>query len=458
MFYSNAYPNQLHDIRIYNASLSDAQLNARHGYLTRNVLEFAGSQYGQFVETVYLDVGDTLTFECVIDNSLGDCVFFSGETPAEPHAWVDASGFMQIVDVSVTIDGVSVSDNTDVSAYLDGEVHTVEFTSLSNEPISHIGIYNPTSTSEFQGSILSLRINGTEYPLNNGNTLYQVPLGEGLGPELIIDGGFNNGLNDWDTQNAGGTQTVEVQDGVARIISDGGAAFVQQEAIEIGETYAYEFDLVVNSGSCKIQLGDAGDGANVHTFTTSGHKAGVLTNTGLSDYAFFGRNGACDVTFDNISLRKLPSSALLLNNVTESHWGGQPFTILFYSSVTNGGFDADSNWTKGTGWTISDGVATCDGSQVADSNLEQSILTEKGVVVAAGKYLVSYRVSNYSAGNIRARITGNSNVNGTLHSANGTYTEVLDNGTENYTLRMVADSTFAGSVDSISIKPVLELN
>ena len=30
--------------------------------------------------------------------------------------------------------------------------------------------------------------------------------------------------------------------------------------------------------------------------------------------------------------------------------------------VTNGSFDADSDWTKQSGWTISGGTANCDGT------------------------------------------------------------------------------------------------
>jgi len=40
--------------------------------------------------------------------------------------------------------------------------------------------------------------------------------------------------------------------------------------------------------------------------------------------------------------------------------------------VTNGRFDTDSDWTKGTGWTISGGQASLDGTQVSFSGLAQN--------------------------------------------------------------------------------------
>ena len=40
--------------------------------------------------------------------------------------------------------------------------------------------------------------------------------------------------------------------------------------------------------------------------------------------------------------------------------------------VTNGGFDTDSDWVKGTGWSITGGEAVCDGTQVSSSQLAQA--------------------------------------------------------------------------------------
>ncbi len=39
--------------------------------------------------------------------------------------------------------------------------------------------------------------------------------------------------------------------------------------------------------------------------------------------------------------------------------------------VTNGDFATDSNWTKGIGWSIANGSASCDGTQTANSTLVQ---------------------------------------------------------------------------------------
>ena len=49
--------------------------------------------------------------------------------------------------------------------------------------------------------------------------------------------------------------------------------------------------------------------------------------------------------------------------------------------VTNGDFATDSDWNKGTGWSITGGQAVCDGTQVSVSQLQQNgiISSESGV-------------------------------------------------------------------------------
>lgn len=108
--------------------------------------------------------------------------------------------------------------------------------------------------------------------------------------------------------------------------------------------------------------------------------------------------------------------------------------------VTNGGFDTDTNWTKGDGWSISGGVATCDGSQTINTNLYQTALVDGRV------YRITYTVSNRTAGtvNVYAGFTGP----GTARSADGTYTEILEcDG--NAIIYIQGDSDFAGSIDNV---------
>jgi hypothetical protein len=111
--------------------------------------------------------------------------------------------------------------------------------------------------------------------------------------------------------------------------------------------------------------------------------------------------------------------------------------------VTNGGFAADTDWTKGTGWTIAAGVASSDGSQSANSDLSQAITALQGV-----EYEVVYTVSGYSAGNVRAVVGSTA---GTNRAANGTYTETIVAGVSGE-IAIRADLDFVGNIDNVSVK------
>ena len=123
-------------------------------------------------------------------------------------------------------------------------------------------------------------------------------------------------------------------------------------------------------------------------------------------------------TADDIWRDTVDDEWIIFNETFEStgydeYWRGS-------EEITNGTFDADSDWAKGVGWDIGvthSGKAHCDGSQIAISSLSQ------GTSLSAGStYRVIFTVSNYSAGQVRAGISGPNY--GTYRSANGTYEEI----------------------------------
>jgi hypothetical protein len=116
--------------------------------------------------------------------------------------------------------------------------------------------------------------------------------------------------------------------------------------------------------------------------------------------------------------------------------------------LSYGEFERDLVWTKGDGWSIANGKASCDGSQLADSDLTQDV----GEV---GKfYTIQYSVSNYSAGNITA-LAGTTE--GTDRSADGVYTEGLTAAGSGL-LGLRADVNFIGDIDWIRISEGSELS
>ena len=121
--------------------------------------------------------------------------------------------------------------------------------------------------------------------------------------------------------------------------------------------------------------------------------------------------------------------------------------------VTNGTFDTDTGWTKGTGWSISGGVASCDGTQVSGTNLNAP---GGGGLLTVGKpYLVTFDITSYTSGSIYQRV--GSGGAGTSRSSIGTFSEVGVAQTNGEFL-FTASSDFIGSIDNISVREINPLS
>lgn len=117
--------------------------------------------------------------------------------------------------------------------------------------------------------------------------------------------------------------------------------------------------------------------------------------------------------------------------------------------VTNGTFASDSGWAKGTGWSIAAGVASCDGSQVATSSLQQTLSTS---LVANQTYKLSYLVTR-SAGLVQIRVGDDY---GAVIGSGATYTEYIKCDETvpliNHIISVGADADFVGTVDNASLQ------
>ena len=139
-------------------------------------------------------------------------------------------------------------------------------------------------------------------------------------------------------------------------------------------------------------------------------------------------------------------TASSIGTSTEMIQGQFNLTKIGAEKVVNGDFATDTDWTKGTGWTISGGIATLDGTQVGGSTLSSTNMS-----VTVGKtYKVTVNVSATSSG-FR------------LYDTLGVVSYGLVLG-ENVHYRTVASSTYTilplglagatGSIDNVSVKEV----
>lgn len=112
----------------------------------------------------------------------------------------------------------------------------------------------------------------------------------------------------------------------------------------------------------------------------------------------------------------------------------------FGEYANNGSFDTDTNWTKGTGWTIASGVATATGD--IDTDISQSSLIP---LMEGHSYTVTYTVTA-TAGTIAPKV---GDILGEARDADGTYVETIIAGSTQ--LLAFEGAGFSGTIDDVSI-------
>ena len=116
--------------------------------------------------------------------------------------------------------------------------------------------------------------------------------------------------------------------------------------------------------------------------------------------------------------------------------------------ITNGDFAADSDWVKGTGWSISGGVGVANG--VTSQNLRQN-----GVALEENKvYSVTFTIVSISQGSVLGRFGGTTTVDSVAFNAAGTYTFFLKANSTNSSFMLRGQGGFTGTVDNVLVKEI----
>ena len=127
----------------------------------------------------------------------------------------------------------------------------------------------------------------------------------------------------------------------------------------------------------------------------------------------------------------------------------EDFSNGFTGSISNISVkEVGQDWTLGTGWSIGDDKASCDGSQSSQSNLYQA-----GIVPINNTYKVTFDIV-VTSGSVYLSI-GGSNAQPTV-SSSGTYTFTSKATTGDSNLYFSTNSTFIGSVTNISLKEITD--
>jgi len=112
--------------------------------------------------------------------------------------------------------------------------------------------------------------------------------------------------------------------------------------------------------------------------------------------------------------------------------------------IANGEFSTDTVWTKGTGWTIANGMATSDGSQIAISALTQDCILEP-----LQEYTATIDVQSVTSGGLYLFVGGASSSHITTA---GRHVQVLTSGASPTYFNIRADVNFIGSVQKVRLE------
>jgi hypothetical protein len=174
----------------------------------------------------------------------------------------------------------------------------------------------------------------------------------------------------------------------------------------------------------------------------------VLPNNGKGDFTFDRSTGATRINRDGLIEEVGYFSSELVQNGDFSELGSE--------LVTNGDFATDSNWTKGTGWTIADGSASYDASGT-------SALTSASTSIVSGKiYRLKFKITTSGFARLNFTTDGSQslfqpNGNSVNSFADGEYTFYLSAQNNSTALKIFAYNVSGGtsfSIDNVSVKQV----
>ena len=113
--------------------------------------------------------------------------------------------------------------------------------------------------------------------------------------------------------------------------------------------------------------------------------------------------------------------------------------ILSSNLVSNGDFATDSNWNKGSNWSILNGVATSNGAGLIQQSTSD---------LTPGKtYKISFEITEYTSGGVKL-YSGSGSDASTYKNTVGTHTDTL---VLNGSTTSLYSNNFIGSVDNVSV-------
>tara|TARA_R100000306_G_C4380455_1_gene144019 strand:- start:1306 stop:4404 length:3099 start_codon:yes stop_codon:yes gene_type:complete len=360
----------------------------------------------------------------------------------------------------------------DVQILSSNLVQNGNFSQIGSEQVSNGGFTQIGSEEVTNGNFLQegseLLVNGdfaTNASWNGDATISNGQLTKGVSGGLVYQGALDGNVKLWkiivDVAEKNGASLTLYLGGVQIALNEG----IQTLYIKNGTSNTFVgFNNGAGSIINSISVKEVGQNWNFNNWTLTNDNA-LLVDTGgyINQVGVFVVGKSYKIS---VNVKDYTSGSLRFDSNGQNLWtpsGSNTIATIYVYNLDRTNFllegdfrgtitdisikEVGQDWTLGIGWSIKDGLASCDGTQTTWSILQQNnILPPDGSIVK-----IVANVSNYSSGNLYLK-AGFADA-GFQISANGTFTTYrVVNGSSQF--RLQADLNFIGTITNISVKEV----
>lgn len=261
-------------------------------------------------------------------------------------------------------------------------------------------------------------------------------IGRDTGTQLFTDNGFDNPAS-W---TAGAQWTVTGSTASRAAHTSASQIYQVVSGLTVGRVYRVTIvPETYTAGSWQLYVNDTYGVVDSVYYSDNITRHFWFRASSTSHYIGIRANAACVCTFSAIRLYEDGQLMDRPDIVASDFW-----------DITNGG---TGGWTVVTG----NGYAECDGSQTASTWIDQPF-SDMVDIVDGESYILSFILSNVTAGGAFANIRSTGVSDGDVETANGyySYTFVYDATTmSGMSVGIGANSTFSGRVSNLTLRPAI---
>ena len=278
------------------------------------------------------------------------------------------------------------------------------------------------------------------------------------------------------------------------VATDGGVSVIKDDGTVVDSASTADADSIsfTDDNGLLFALHSAASNSSLYlaasdVFTSDGWSATTIGgNSGLNGFPLLGTTANDSLFSEGLSqmaqagglsriLWNSTENQSLLNYTTSTYntgWMNGDIKGAFLSDtddtdlvggvelVTNGTFDTDTDWTKGTGWTIGSGVATAVGAggylvqtNVLGNGVSKVIKVSWDQTITSGTRFRFFARNDTDSSNaiiLSGSATGGATYGGGNCNGSGTFTVYVQT-TDGFAFKLLAESGNDGTIDNVSV-------